>query len=277
MKNLIKILAFLALPACAEAKNIFFRAGAGYSLPLSNSRPLYISGFPYTGGNVNPATTGSFEVKKASLLSGFRVSAGAGMMFSRIGFELAATTLPGSVSFSYTASIGDIYPPGSNTAITLISRNTLVVVPSLVMNVPGKNINVLLRAGLVIPAVKMISVESETTNGGDVYYDKSELTTRFGIGFAFSGGIEYKIVKGLKAYATLDIITMSLRMKESNLVSATNNGTDVLAQKFAYEKKIIYVEDASSYTFSSDEPLVQQVYSLPFSTKGISIGFAYEL
>jgi hypothetical protein len=277
MKNLISILVLLVLSSGADARTIFFRAGAGYAYPLSNTQPLYLSGFPYTGGNVNPATVGAFKVEKASMLSGFRVSAGAGMMFSKIGFELAATTLPGTLSYNYSASIGDIYPPGSNTNITLSSGNTTVVIPSLVMNVPGKKIDVLLRAGLVFPAFKKLFVESQTENGSDKYYDKSELSTHFGIGFAFSGGIEYKIIKGLKAYATIDIITMSLRVKESNLVQSTNNGNDVLNQKFTYEKKTIYVEDVSNYTFSSDEPFVQPVYSLPFGAKGISAGLSYSL
>lgn len=277
MKNLIRILVLLVLPLSTEARSIFFRAGAGYAYPLSNTQPLYLSGFPYTGGNVNPATVGAFKVEKASMLSGFRVSAGAGMMFSKIGFELAATTLPTTLSYNYSASIGDIYPPGSNTNITFSSSATTVIIPSLVMNVPGKKISVLLRAGLVFPAYKKFFVESETKNGSDKYYDKSELTTHFGIGFAFSGGIEYKIIKGMKAFTTIDIITMSLRAKESNLVQSTHNGNNVLGQKYAYEKKTKYVEDVSNYTFSSDEPFVQPGYSLPFATKGISVGLAYSL
>lgn len=278
MKHLVKILAILVLPVSASARNIFFRAGAGYAFPLSNAQPLYLTGFPYTGGNVsNPAATGPFKVTKASMLSGFRVSAGAGMMFSRIGFEIAATTLPGTLSYKYSASIGDVYPVGSRTDITLSAGNTTVLIPSLVMNVPGKKIDVLLRAGLVFPAYKKLLMESETTNGTDKYYDKSELETQFGIGFAFSGGVSYKIIKGLKAYATIDIVTMTLRAKESNLVASTRNGTDVMSTKFAYEKQTIFVPDVENYTFSSGEPLRQQVYSVPFGTKGISVGISYDL
>jgi hypothetical protein len=277
MRNLVTLLFILMLSSGADARNIFVRAGGSYAYPLSNSQPLYLSGFPYTGGNVNPNTIGPFKVNKASLLSGFRVSAAAGMMISKLGFELAATTLPGTLSYNYSASIGGIYPPGSNTDITLKSITPVVVIPSLVMKVPGKKIDVLLRAGLVLPVYKKIFVESETKNGSDTYFDKSELKTYFGIGFAFSGGVEYKIVKGLKAYATIDVITMSLRMKESNLVTSTFNGSDVFGTKFAYEKKTVYVDDMSLYTFTSGEPLQQPVYSLPFSTKGISLGIAYEL
>ncbi len=277
MKHLIKILAILLLPVSVNARDVFFRAGAGYAFPLSNTQPLYLTGFPYTGGNVNPATTDPFKITKASMLSGFRVSAAAGMMFHKLGLEVAATTLPGTLSYNYVASIGDVYPVGSNTNITLSAGNTTVIIPSLVMNVPGRKIDVLLRAGLVFPAYKKLIMESETTNGSDKYYDRSELETYFGIGFAFSGGIAYRIVKGLKAYATIEIITMSLRAKESNLVESTKNGVDVLGTKFAYEKKTIFVEDPANYTFSSDEPLAQQVYSVPFGAKGISLGISYEL
>lgn len=277
MKNLVKMLAILLLPASANARNVFFRAGAGYALPLSNTQPLYLTGFPYTGGNANPATTGPFKIRKASMLSGFRVSAATGIMFYKLGLELAATTLPGTLSYSYSASIGDVYPAGSNTNITLSAGNTTVLIPSLVMNVPGRKLDVLLRAGLVFPMYKKLLMESETTNGSDIYYDKSELETYFGIGFAFSGGVAYKLVKGLKAYVTIDVITMSLRARESNLIASTKNGADVLGSKFAYEKKTIFTDDLSNYTFSSGEPLRQPSYSVPFGAKGISLGLSYEL
>ena len=277
MKHISAILIFLSLPIYGFSQKPFFRASAGYSWPLSNSAPVYLTGFPYSGGNTSPDDAGKFEVNKASMLSGFRVSAGAGIMFSRIGAEVAVISVPGEVSYSFTSSIGSIYAAGSNTTITQSAKGSIMLVPSLVMKVPSKKIDVLLRAGLVFPAVKKIFVTSETTDGPNTYYDRSELKTKFGIGFAFSGGAEYKINNHIRITGCLDIITMTSKVTESRLVTSEINGSDVMAFKLEYEKKTRYVDDLSNYAFDSSKPRQQLAYSVPFGTKGISFGLCYQL
>lgn len=270
---------FISLILCspATAQKIFFRAGAGYALPLSNSRPVYLTGFPYTGGNAAPDNSGMFEVKKASMFSGTRATGGVGVMFSRIGFEVSASAVLSDVAYSFSGSLGGIYPPGTTTTITQRANNPVVVMPAVVMNVPGKKIDVLLRAGIALPVHRSLFVESETTGGAGRYYDKSELKTNFGIGFAFSGGVEYKLTQSLRAYTCIDILTMTLKAKESVLISSSVDGNDALAAKFPYQKKTLYVDDLTNYSFTSSEPRQQQSYSIPFGTKGISLGLSYRL
>lgn len=246
-------------------------------MPLSNSTPVYLTGFPYTGGNSSPSDAGMYEVKKASMFSGVRASVAAGMVFSRLGFEVAAITVPGEVSYKYSGSLGSIYPSGSTTTITQKAKSPIMIVPSLVMKLPGKKVDIVLRAGLVLPADRKMYVESETIDGGNRYFDRSELKTRFGIGFAFSGGAEYKINNNLRISGCIDILTMTLKAQESNLLKSIVNDNDVTSAKLNYEKSTKYIDDLSGYTFDSSMPRQQLTYAIPFGTKGFSIGITYQL
>lgn len=277
MKHIAALLILLSLPVYGYSQRAFFKVSGGYGLPLSNSTPVYLTGFPYTGGNTTPNDAGMYEVKKASMFSGVRASVAAGMMFSKLGFEVAAVTVPGEVSYKYSGSLGGVYAAGSNTTITQSAKSPLMIVPSLVMKVPGKKIDVVLRAGVVLPAGKKIFVESETIDGANRYFDRSELKTKFGIGFAFSGGVEYKITKKLRASACIDILTMTLKAKESNLVRSFINDNDVMSSKLAYEKSTRYVDDISGYAFDSSKPRQQLTYTVPFGTKGFSLGVGVQL
>jgi hypothetical protein len=277
MKRFILLSLLLLLCQLAYAQKFFIRAGVSYALPLSNSRPLYVSGFPYTGGNVSPEDNAMFEIKKASMFAGIRATAGAGFMFNRLGFDLSVATVLSEVSYSFSNSLGGVYPAGSTTTITQSAKNPLMLMPALFMRVPGKRLEIFLKAGPALPLNKKMYIESETVAGTDRYYDRSVLKTDFSVGLAFAGGAEFKIIKGLRAYAGIDILTMTVKAKEQNLLEAVNNDADVLSSKFAFEKQTIYVDDLSQYSFSSDKPRQAAAYSVPFGTKGITVGFIYEL
>ena len=276
MKRLGLISCILLLSASSFAQTFFGRAGVGYGFPLSNSRPVYITGFPYTGSSVSPLDNAMFQVKKASMFSGFTGTAALGFMFQKIGFELGVSSVLSGVSYSFSQSLA-VYPPGSETTVTQSAKNPTMLVPALVMPVPGRKIDVLLRAGLALPIHKKIFIDSKTSTDSNNFYDRSELKTLFGIGLAFSGGAEYKITKSLGAYLTFDVLVMTVKARELKLLSASVNGQDVTATRMPYQKSTIYVDDVSAYTFSSDQPRQAQAYSLPFGAKGFSIGIFYRL
>jgi hypothetical protein len=277
MKHAILFCVLLSVSLRLDAQSIFFRASAGYALPLSNSQPVYITGYPYTGGNSSPDDTYMFEVKKASMFSGVRGSLGTGIMFSRIGFDISVTSVFSDVSYSFSGSLGNVYPVGSTTTITQSTRTPLMLMPALFMKLPANRVDIFFRAGPALPLNKKIDIESETIDGSNRYYDRSSVKTRFGVGLAFSAGIEYKITKSLRACAGIDILTMTLKATELNLLEAVNNGTDVLGTKLTFEKQTLYVEDLTNYTFSSDQPRQAQSYTIPFGSKGISVGVLYQL
>ena len=276
MKRLGLISCILLLSASSFAQAFFGRAGVGYGFPLSNSRPVYITGFPYTGSSVSPLDNAMFQVKKASMFSGFTATAALGFMFQKIGFELGVSSVLSGVSYSFSQSLA-VYPPGSETTVTQSAKNPTMLVPALVMRVPGRKIDVLLRAGLALPIHKKIFIDSKTSTDSNNFYDRSELKTLFGIGLAFSGGAEYKITKSLGAYLTFDVLVMTVKARELKLLSAAVNGEDVTATRMPYQKSTIYVDDVSAYTFSSDQPRQAQSYSLPFGAKGVSMGIFYRL
>lgn len=262
----------ISIPGTAQ--RLVLRAGLGHALPLSNSRPVYLTGFPYTGGSKNPSDNAMFEVKKASMFSGTRAVAAVGFMFPRIGFEIAAATVISAVEYKVATSLGDVYPAGSETHIRQSITNPTLLLPSAVMNIPGKKLDVSVRAGLALPLHARMQVESETFSNGNRFYDRSELRASFGFGLAFSGGVEYKITSKLRAGLAIDIITMTLKAKQLTLKESLANGESTFPDKLAYEKQTRYVDDMSSYTFSSDAPRQAPGYSIPFGTKGLSLAIS---
>src|ERR1043165_2335667 len=193
MKQTFTILLALLSSVAALSQKLYFKAGVGYALPLSNSRSLEVTGFPYTGSNILPKNERTLSIPKASMFSGVRGIIGAGFMFSRLGFELNAVSVLNKTEYSKSENLS-IYPSGTTT-ITQSSQYPIMLMPTLVMKVPGKILDIYLRAGVVLPVYKKIIFESTTQTDSASYYDKTELKTRFGIGFNFSGGVEYKLTK----------------------------------------------------------------------------------
>jgi hypothetical protein len=276
MKQLSLLFFFLFSFFTSGAQKFFGRAAVGYGFPLSNSRPVYITGFPYTGGSPDPTDNAMFEIKKASMFSGIRGTAAVGYMFPKLGFEVAVSSVLSEVSHSFSQSLA-IYPAGTTTTVTQSAKYPTLLIPALVMKVPGRTLDVLLRAGIALPVNKKIFIDGETKSDSVNFSDHSELRTRFGIGLAFSGGAEYKITKDLRAFITIDILVMTLKATELKLISATANGQDVTASRYPYQRSTLYVEDPTAYTFDQNQPRQAQAYSVPFGTKGFSIGIFYQL
>lgn len=284
MKNFLTlVLSLLLLTGTVKAQKIYFRGGVGYALPQGGQ--IYgFGGYPLSGkysanytGN-DPVET--FDVKKSSFSAGVHGVVAAGMLLTKhIGVELGADI--GLATKKMTLEVLQVDPGSSSKqTITQQSKLPIFVMPALVIQSGGK-INVYARGAVVIPVKSKISsdisaTETYATGGGSVTEVTNVSITHTASmtpGFGGAMGVKIKPAKHIAVWGEVNMTSLTLHFKESELTKYYIDGEDVLPYLTPEQKTIKYKLKGTSTGTTN----VQMSESIPYSNIGVNVGISFEL
>jgi hypothetical protein len=276
MKRLLVIAALTISGFAAQAQGFYFKAGLGYALPQAG-QTLDNGGYPYSGSSfyVSGSSFSSFEAKRVSFSSGPNATLGAGYAFnSNLALELNANI--GLSNTKYTAT--HHFPVTAGTydiELTQYTESMQLLLPSVVLRSGKKKAQIYLRASVIVPANVKITAESkehfEDLNGDNQanYITEQDVRTYSGLGFGGATGFSYNISPNMKLWGEVALMSLSLYVRETELVMLQRDGINLLSNVPQQNRTINY----ANQNVNGAEP----TYSLPFSNIGVNIGVSYHL
>ncbi len=295
MKYLLPLLiVFTFIQKPATAQSVYFRGGLGYAFSQGGLiySPIYSSGFrrlymgtgSYNSNTADPNNSSeNFNLKKGSMTQGVRGTLAIGLMLTdHIGVEIATDL--GLTTQKQETSLND-NDGQVTTSLNVVQQADLpiTVSPSLVLQTGGK-INVYARGGLAIP-VKATIVENfdyiedtynpatqQTVRTGTLSIEE-EYRMRLTPGFTGAMGVQFKPVKKLTVFAEVNILSMTLYYKESELVSVVQDGVNVMSAISPSQRTTKYEFDGYVNGTENVSPTTQ----IPFSNVGITAGVVLKL
>lgn len=237
MKKLIFTVSTILIGSTAMAQGLYGSVNVGYGLGL----PAQVLGTDYEITSTGSETRTNIN---GTLGAGLNFGITPGYMFSEhFGVELGINYFMGSkIVASRTKT-----PFG--TAEATAHSNQLRLLPALVVSSGGDKFKVYAKAGLVLPVIGTTFTKAEDTGaGGPGTGSTRELETKgsFSIGFNGVLGVNYGLSEKLSLFAELSGMNLNIAAKEREVVTATNNGTDVMGFMKTYDKKIVYVDELTS-------------------------------
>ena len=268
----------------------YSRVGLGYAVPHAGqiTDPY---GDPYSGTATyinNGTALSDYKYKKASMGSGVQLSIAEGYMFNKnLGLELSMNFGIAPQKYTYSAS-GPVpnYYSLLSTNITQHAKLPIMLIPSVVFQTGGSQLNIYTRVGIVLPInTKTTLHETDLYDStGGIFHlqnEKDELTidakSSFSLGFAGALGLQYKMNKHFRFFAELSVISINVYIKEDELTqllvngSPTYNGYPTLQQVSPTNRN--YSLSWSNPASSTNHTQAADV--IPFSNAGINIGIVF--
>lgn len=300
MKKIIFTFLFSAIAFSAQktlAQEFYVRAGGGYSgesakTEFNNADPNGITQIQQSTEVTVSAdgATANIKALNGTLGSGFKFNATCGYMFNPyLGAELGVNYFSGDKK-----NIGSFSSPQLVSSEKAYIRG-VDLVPALYLTPAFNKLNPYARIGLILTASGNLNIETNVRqiNGGgagtDILVDaRSEVKSKFSIGFSKVIGVRYPINEKLSVFGELEIKSFSIKSKSAEIVSyetrAVNNGqaTLVPGQQLAdlplSEKKFEFNDNFNQST--SAPPNENQPRKIPTqfvnaSGAGVNIGVRY--
>ena len=267
--------------AAGMAQGFYFRAGAGYALPVGGQTNDGSSNL--FSGTLTRSTQGStqydeYKVKKASFNSGAQIALGVGYMLSEhIGIDAAFNIgiLPQKNTFEIDNIIVGTIPRN----VQLVQQASLPVMftPSIVMQTAGKKINIYSRVGVVLPVNTTIVWDRIFTTlpgyGAITTDDETwEIKNKFSVGMAAAIGAKKRLNSRLKVSAEISFVSLSIMTKQAKLTKFTSNG-----RQYSIPDSNSVINFSTSFKSVSNDFYNQTSYSQPFSNMAINIGLTCSL
>ena len=260
----------------ATAQNFYVKAGLGYAFAQGGQTQNENTN-PYNGSySVSRYTIydTSFSMKKASFSTGFQGIMGIGYTLGpHIAVELNAGI--GIASKKYTDKLDSVLDgTGSysvNATETRQASSTFLLMPCLVIQSGGKDVNLYMRAGIVLPFSSKIKIEEHSVSN-DATMQQEDMTgtliTNFNIGYTGAVGARFTVNKKINIWAECNLLSLSLTASEFDVATHTlDNST---ATTFPAPGTVIHYK--TSGTISATD---RMTYSIPYSNIGISAGVTY--
>jgi len=277
MKKKALLVVALSAVACTASAQFYIRAGLGYAMPEAG-QTLDGTGQPYNGSGTNGVNVQSYNIRSASFSSGVQSSIGAGYMLSEhIGIQLDMAIGLATKKYTFSQDSVQFYGVESSYNVVQQAKTPVLLTPSLVLQTGDENTwNLYSRFGMVLPLntkVTQDQIEDNLPNTGslqDVDFTLA-IKSRFSIGFAAAAGVKYKINDRVSIWGEASLLSMSVFIKEEDLVAVTYNGSGQPLssvsgpQVVKYSKKGV-IDSADVAT-----------YSQPFSNVGINVGVTVNL
>jgi len=277
MKKAALLALGISLIANVANAQFYFRAGAGYAVPQAG-QTLDGNATPYSGTRSNSTYSVSYDMKNVSFSSGAQAVLGFGYMFNdHVGVQLDGSFGLANTKYSFTdqnVNLGGGYQ--GNVHINMKAKSPVVLMPSLVLQTGGSSAwNLYTRFGAALPLMSSISNEQVifVPSVSVTETITSKLTSSFSLGFAAAAGLQYKISDKTTFWAELNMLSMSLMLKEVTYQTATINGVTYPLDSLSIPPSIKYSKNAIVDTNYNTLP----TYSLPFSNLGVHIGFTFLL
>ncbi len=271
------------LPFGGWAQGFYVRAGLGYAIPQAG-QTMDGTAAPYSGSSnnkvVDTALFTSYNLKKISFSSGLHGALAGGYMFNKhIGIDLG---LDFGLSMSkYTYSDNNVPDNGASYNVQTVQRaqNPVVIIPSLVVQSGGEQVNLYMRGGVVLPirttvAYDQISTQLPITDSSITEDDSWVRKGRFSIGISAAAGIQLTISDNLKFFAEATMMSLSVYTKQQNLSDVSLNGQGgYISQVPTSQRTVNY---SMNFNAANQDFYNQPAYSQPFSNLGLNVGFVYK-
>lgn len=275
--NIMKKIALLAFTisvlSCADTKAQFYlRAGAGYAMPMAG-QTLDGGANPYSGTRSNSTYSIAYNMKNVSFSSGSGVELGFGYLFNdHVGVQLDGSLGLANKKYSFSdknVNVGSGYQ--GDITITMQAKSALLVMPGLVLQTGNSSAcNLYTRFGAALPLSSGIANEESIYVPSASVIEKvsSKVTSSFSLGLAAAAGIQYKIGENSTLWAEVNMLSMSLLIKEVTYTTASINGVTYPLDTLGIPHSIKYSKNAVIDSTYSNLP----AYSLPFSNVGFHVG-----
>jgi opacity protein-like surface antigen len=275
MKKVLGTALVLSLAATTGfAQGFYIRAGLGYAMPQAG-QTIDGTGTPYNG-TLN-SNTGSFSIKGASFSAGLQALPSIGYMFSdHVGVQLDATIGLSAKKYSFTET-GVVINSISNTIeFDQQAKTPFILSPSLVVQTGGEVWNIYSRIGLALPLHTTTTADQIQTNdpgtGAITPYDFTfTVKNSFSFGFTGAAGVEYKISDNISVWGEVNMLSLSVYTKESDLTDFKASGQ---SQSLSYVTSPHQIAYTKSGVIDS---VTQPSYAQPFSNVGINVGIKFNL
>jgi hypothetical protein len=200
------------------------------------------------------------------------------MVNEHVGIQLDAGI--GLSTKKYTIEVDNVAIQGVPYNISIIQRakTPVMMIPSLVLQSGGDKMNLYARMGVALPLKTTITVDQLQINApgtGARTVDDFTFTVKnsFSLGFAGAVGVKYKLNDKTSLWAEVNMLSMSVYIKEADLTGFSENGQSIPLSYVTSPHVVKYTK--SGIVDSTRETL--PAYSQPFSNVGISIGVSFSI
>ena len=291
MKKFSCLILVFSVAAYTASAQLYLSFGLGYAVPQAGQSmydtPIPYNGFPtgINGSRNNTSLTSyTYDLKgSASFSSGVQGTIGMGYMFSEyVGVQLDAAIGISSTKYTFNddnANLGTTASPIGGTISTIQQAHTPVLMtPALVLQTGGDKINLYSRFGLALPLnTKITQNQVITNNAGTGAIEVDDITWQiksiFSLGFTAAAGLKYNISDRISIWGELSLLSMSLKAKEQDLQSLSQNGQSVALSSYPYPTTIKFSKTATVDSTLTTFP----TYAQPFSNLGIKVGVTINL
>ena len=289
MKKIILLALCLSFITSIALAQLYVRAGAGYAFPLAgqsmNGTTSVYDGslLPYSGSRANAASTITYNIKNISFSSGGQAVLGLGYMFSdHVGCQLDAGFAVAPTSYTFSDNLTKIYYSSgsvlSNVQLTQQAAQAIVLAPSIVVQSGSNPWNIYARFGLALPLSAKINQELSIANApgtGALTVDDLafHVKTSFSLGFCAAAGVQYQLKDGLAVWGELNMMSLSLPVKESDFTNFTENGYSYPVTSIGLPPVVHYSKTAIIDSSGTTAP----AYTAPFSNAGLRVGVTIRL
>jgi hypothetical protein len=271
----------------------YLRAGFGDAFPqagqtMDGAASLYDGSImPYSGSRNYTATTVNYNIKNASFSSGLNTVLGLGYMFNdHIGVQLDGSLGLSTNKYTFNDRNTTIYyssgttsvPVPSNVTVTQRANNSVIFMPSLVLQTGGNPWNIYSRFGLALPLNSKINQDIIISNApgtGTLTVDDYtfQVKSGFSLGFSAAAGVHYKVNDVFSVWGEVSLLSLSLEVKESDFKNFAENGVTYPVSSVGFPLVVKYSKNATLDSTGTTQP----AYAQPYSNIGINVGISVRL
>lgn len=296
MKNVsltLCVVIFALASIKSYAQEFYIRGGVGYSFEnagteFNNADPNGLTMIQQsTDITVNPDGTARVKSLNGTLGSGFKGTVTLGYMFNKyVGAELGFNYFVGEEK-----TIGKLTSPAMQSEAKAYLEG-LDVMPAIFLTPGFEKLNPYARAGLLIPVAGRLYIDSQAYapdaggEGVDIGVKaKTEVESKFSVGFAGAIGLSYPISPKLQVYGEIEMKSLSIKsksaeIKEYETVAVTPAGTSLVpGQQLAdLPRNETHFEFEDTYTQGADDPTQPRKIPTQYvnaSGVGFNLGIRY--
>ena len=272
-KYLTTLFFALSTATAVSAQEAYTKIGIGYAMPLPFGGPLTVDGFPMTGSGYNYPINEKYEISHASLNTGLMGSI-------RMGYRVKNTGIEAGLLIGL-ATNKNIYQTENalQSKITIYSRMPVMFNPAISYQKKKEGNSIYGSVGLCMPLSKKIYTETESTSADNVrFFDKTEMTTKFTVGFTATLGYKVHISHSIYFFGELSMVNISFLTRQSDLIECTADGKSILDSRYESQKHVNYGRgvDVRLNNFNTDNIITIDAYRMPFNNYGLNIGLGID-
>jgi hypothetical protein len=160
--------------------------------------------------------------------------------------------------------------------------HTAIAMAGIALKIPDTKLHPYARMGVLLPVYAGITENADWSSlglgGSSSGQYKKEFRVRNTAGYTASAGIAPKLGKHMSVFAEINLQSLSILARRSELISYKQNDVEKIGADPVYAKKTDYVKKLDAYrTYSADEPSQELTFSFPYSSIGIHIGVSFKL